>query len=237
MKSNILPIFPPLLRGEKVPAHIDPFLKARAIADCDVDPGLIVWSDSDSMLRSSILLNPQMELQQALCASYVVMMGLADSLGALGPPELAVQFEWPNRIIINGAQCGQVRTAANVCDPEAEPNWLVIGIEIPFLPGDDKETGYNPESTTLYAEGCSSIRPIQLLESWSKHTLVWMNRFLDDGFQPVHDAWRSKCNQIGQVLEGYRSGIFVGLDDTGNLLCKKNGITEVYALHDLMEKF
>ena len=71
-------------------------------------------------------------MEEAIQAVYVAQIGLAESLGALAPPEVPVQFQWPDRIKVNGALCGSVRFAADVSDPKETPNWLVIGIVVPF---------------------------------------------------------------------------------------------------------
>lgn len=142
---------------------------------------------------------------------------------------------WPDRIKVNGALCGKLRFAAETDDADSHPNWLVVGIEIPFLSQVD-EPGKIPNQTTLYEEGCSEITPMALLESWAKHTLLWLTYYLDGGFERVHKEWRPRCDSIGENIEQPQPGTFVGLDETGRMLLRRDGMTHTLSLIDFMER-
>ena len=98
-----------------------------------------------------------------------------------------------------------------------------------------KEAGENPNETVLCNEGCIDITPSSLLESWSRHTLVWLNRFLDEGLSPVHRAWGEKCDNIGKTLSNPFNGKFMGLDEEANMILKTSRETIVNKLSDYME--
>ncbi len=228
------PQFPPLLTGEAVPRHIDPFDKAVSRAIAGVDSGTIFYSEASDNLRAALVLAPETPLEEAIQAVYVAQIGLAESLGALAPPEVPVHFQWPDRIKVNGAVCGGVRFAADVSDPKAQPKWLVIGIHVPFLPASD-EPGKNPDQTCLYEEGCANITPMALLESWSRHTLLWLTYFLESGFERVHNEWRPRCDTLGERIERPRPGLFVGLDEKGRMLLRQDVMTETVSLIEFAE--
>lgn len=228
------PQFPPLLTGEAVPRHTDPFDKAVSRAIAGVDSGTVFYSEQADTLRAALVLAPETPLEEAIQAVYVAQIGLAESLGALAPPEVPVQFQWPDRIKVNGALCGSVRFAADVSDPKECPNWLVIGIDVPFIPKTD-QPGENPDETCLYEEGCIEITPMALLESWSRHTLLWLTYFLDSGFQRVHNEWRPRCDTLGKMIEVPRPGIFVGLDEKGRMLLRQDVMTETLSLIEFAE--
>lgn len=226
------PSFPPLLSGEEAPAGTDPFDKAIAAALIGCDPGLVVWARRADALSAAMVLAPECKLREAIAISFAPAIGLVDSLGSLGPPEVAVHHVWPGSFKINGADCGTLRAAASTSDPEAEPDWLVIALDIPFLP--TSEGGEDPTKTCLFNEGCAEITPLQLLESWSRHTLVWINRWLDDGIAPLHAAWRGRAWQIGEELPD-GSGIFMGLDEDGGMLVKTGEHTRARPLTEMLE--
>ncbi|NMT63193.1 biotin/lipoate--protein ligase family protein [Marinobacter orientalis] len=228
------PQFPPLFSGEAVPKHTDPFDKAVSQAIAGVDSGTIFYSEAADTLRAALVLAPETPLEEAIQAVYVAQIGLAESLGALAPPEVPVHFQWPDRIKINGAVCGGVRFAADVSDPKAYPGWLVIGIDVPFIPASD-EPGKNPNKTCLLEEGCGEIEPMALLESWSKHTLLWLNYFMDSGFERVHNEWRPRCDTLGKEIDQPASGIFVGLDEKGRMLLRQGPMTETVSLIEFAE--
>lgn len=229
------PTFPPLLRGEAVPQHSDPFAKAQSMALSGADPGLVCWSEDEAAMRAAITFAPEMPLQDAVGVSFAVAIGFCDSLGALAPPEVGVHFVWPNGFKVNGARCGHMRVAASTQDPEAEPDWLAVAIDVPILPAKDNEPGETPNETALIEEGCAGITSTALIESWSRHTLVWINRFLDDGFAPLHKDWCGRCDEIGEDIATPEPGTFVGLDEKGGMLLRDGAETRVIPLTRILE--
>ena len=227
------PTFPPLLTGEEAPAGADPFDKSVAAALTGCDAGLLVWSRRADALSAAVVLAPECPLEQAIGISFAVSVGLVDALGALAPPEVAVHHVWPGAFKVNGADCGALRAAASTSDPSVEPDWLVIGIEMPFLP--TGEGGEDPTRTCLFNEGCAEVTPQQLLESWSRHMLVWINRWLDEGLAPLHAAWRERAWEMGEALPD-GSGNFMGLDELGGMLVKSGDGTIGRPLTDLLER-
>lgn len=226
------PSFPPLLRGAEVPAGQDVAAKAVAEASLGADPGLVVWRCSPERLEAALLLAPQAPLGQAISVAFAVALGFGDALGALAPPEVAAHYEWPGVFRVNGARCGAMRAIADTGDAMAEPEWLVIALDVPFLP-EGAEPGETPDRTCLGEEGCVDITPERLLESWSRHTLVWINTWVTDGFPPLHEAWRARARGIGEDLPD--GGTVVGLDEWGGQLVRSGGETRVRPLTRLLE--
>ncbi|MEO1293566.1 MAG: biotin/lipoate--protein ligase family protein [Pseudomonadota bacterium] len=223
------PVFPPLLSGERVPEGVDPMDKAVIAAEAGVDAGTIFWSPRADQLRAALVLAPEAPLRDAMAMVAVVANGLADALGALAPPEVAVTFDWPGQIKINGAHAGVLTAEASSTDPDGEPHWLVIGVTIQLAPMLD-EPGRDPRVTALVEEGCAGLTALALLESWSRHTLVWINRWLEDGFRPVHDAWIGRVDGRGEFVRlrsngSLAEGLFLGLDDLGGMLLKSEAET------------
>lgn len=231
------PSFPPLLTGEQAPAGVDPFDKAVASALVGCEPGLVVWSARPDTLSAALVLTPEQPLADAISILFAPAIGFVDALGALGPPEVAIHHVWPGGFRVNGALCGGLRVAASTTDPAVEPGWLVIGIDVPFLPTGDgmDEDITDPDRTCLYNEGCAEITPQQLLESWSRHTLVWINRWLDDGLEPLHTAWRGRAWGMGEDLPD-GTGTFMGLDEKGGMLVKDAGATQLRPLTDILDR-
>ena len=233
--QTLVPEFPPLLKGVAVLGDQDPFTAAVASSRGGGDPAMVFWSGDAAALRLAITLAPDRPLAEAMGALFAVQLGLNDALGALAPPELPVHFGWPDRLRVNGAFCGRFRAEAATIDPEAEPDWLVIGVEVPILPLGGLEPGANPNATTLSEEGCGDLSSFALIEGWSRHTLLWLHRFMDEGMQPLHEAWRGKCDDIGKEITWPRRGTFAGLDDKGGMLLQQGGKTELIPLTDILE--
>ncbi|MDJ1007061.1 MAG: DUF4444 domain-containing protein [Paracoccaceae bacterium] len=228
------PAFPPLLTGVPLAPRLDPFEKAVAVAMTEeIDAGTVYYAEDDGAFRTAIVLVPETPLSEAAGALFAVSLGLADALGALAPPEVAVQFDWPATVKVNGAAAGALRMAASTDEPGAVPDWLVIGAELAVtpLPGDP---GARPGRTALHEEGCIDITTPALIESWSRHMLVWIHRFVEDGLGPLHAEWRGKCDRIGEEVTEPAPGTFVGLDENGGMLLRSGPETRVIPLTTLL---
>ena len=233
------PVLPPLLRGEAAPG--DPFPVAVARARAGADPGLIVHRVRPDRLAAALVLAPEAPLGQAMAMVFAVANGFADAFGAQAPSEVAAQFDWPATIRINGARCGGLRAAASTAEPAAEPDWLVIGLDLPFFAPAEAEPGDTPDTTTLWEEGCTEIEPMSLLESWSRHTLVWIHEWLEGGMPRLHEMWCGRAFSIGkdveQILGGQsHAGHFLGLDEAGGMLLKSGGETRLLPLTLMLEE-
>lgn len=227
------PSFPPLFRGEEAARGLDPMARAIAQASLGTDPGLIVWRADSGVLSAALVLAPEEPLGSAMGAVLAAALGLGDALGALAPPEVAVHYDWPGGLRVNGGRCGAIRAAASTADPAAEPDWLVVGFEIRFLPLSEDAPGEDPDRTALVMEGCGEVEPVQLLESWSRHTLSWINRLGDDGLAPLHRDWCGRAWGIGEELPG--GGLFLGLDEHGGQLVRTAEGTVLRPLTEMLE--
>ncbi|QIE55611.1 DUF4444 domain-containing protein [Pikeienuella piscinae] len=228
--------FPPLLRGETAP---DPFRHAVAAAQQGADPGLIAHNESDEKLAAALILAPECALEDAMAMVFACGLGFSDALGALAPPELAAHLAWPDGLWVNGARCGGFRAAASTIDPEAEPAWLVIGVEVPLAPIEG-EPGRAPNRTSLHEEGCGDIPAPRLIESWSRHMLVWINYWLDDGMARLHAEWRARAWRLGKQvsfsLKGTaQTGDFIGIDERGGMLLRDGAATRLIPLTAMLE--
>jgi biotin-(acetyl-CoA carboxylase) ligase len=240
-----LPVFPPLLSGRAVEAGASAFADAsRAAASGAAAAGELFWSKAVDRLDLAVVLEPEVEEARALQVHFVLMVACGDAVGAIGPPELALQYRWPTAILANGAQVGRARVALPAAsEPAAAPAWMVAGVEMAMLGEPNRpEPGLLPEQTTLWDEGCGDMDPVSLVESISRHFLAWLNIWQDDGFGPVHEAWLARCEERGGELAldhaGKRhQGRFLGLDEDGNLLLQSGQGTTTLDFAVAVERF
>ena len=229
------PSFPPLFSGLAVEGQVDPFDKACAEAARGCDAGLVVHDLGANLLRAALVFAPDVELVDAMAMLPLCGVGFQNALGALGPPEVAVHLEWAGGLRINGASCGTLRVAASSSNPKAEPDWMVIGLELPLWPETDTP-GDIPEQTALYAEGCADVNAMELLESWVKHTLVGINTWTEDGVKALHKDWRGLSHGIGEVITMNEiSGTFLGVDEQFGMLVRAADTTHLVPLTYLLE--
>lgn len=226
--------FPPLFTGEAVSGTTDPFEKACAKAMIGCDGGLLVHSVTPDQMRAAIVFAPETPLEQAMVALITCGVGFQNAMGALAPPEVSVHLGWQGDIYVNGGRAGRLRVAASGTDPAAEPDWLVVGLEIDLLPQSNGETGERPNETCLFMEGCGDVSPIRLLEAWSRHTLVWLNEVENDGPRALHGQWSGLAKGLGEeitlAVTETPTGTFVGIDEQFGMLLKNGSETQLIPL-------
>jgi len=84
----------------------------------------------------------------------------------------------------------------------------------------------NPEPeefNSVRASGATEVTTAQILEDFAKYFLSWINRWAEDGFEPIGRQWQIRADGIGDELElrlGDRllRGSFVNLDEQGRLV-------------------
>ena len=233
------PIFPPLLIGEAATGHIDPFDKAISMATLGCDAGTIVHKITPDYLRAAFIFAPEVTLNKASAMMIACGIGYSNALGALAPPEVAVHLDWHGGILVNGATCGALKIASSHNVPNVIPDWFVVGLTIPLIPPNDDGGGHTPDQTSLFQEGCIEVEPVRLLESWSRHSLVWINRWSDEGSEPLHAEWRTMAHGIGEDITTDLNGddvtgSFMGIDEDFGMLIRTDKTTHIKPLSDLL---
>jgi biotin-(acetyl-CoA carboxylase) ligase len=217
-------------------AGADPFEVAQIEARQGCDAGLVCYDIQPERLRAAMVFAPEVPLREAAIMLPLCGVGFQNALGALAPPEVSLHLEWSGAVRLNGAVCGHLRLAAEPSDPAAVPDWLVVGLEL-ALWDPTEETGLTPEITTLYAEGCSEVDPSLLIEAWVRHTLVWLNRWLDDGVRPLFAEWKGLAHGLNEQTQlDTREGVFLGVDESFGMLLKSGGETVIIPLTDLLKE-
>lgn len=221
--------FPPLMTGEAAGPGQDPLDLACQKAELGVDAGLVVYDLGTDVLRAALVLAPEVPLAKAMAMLPVCGLGFQNALGALAPPEVAVHLDWDGGLLINGARCGRLRVAASTDAPDAQPDWLVVGLDLPLWPAGDG--GDTPDQTALYAEGCADVAAPRLLESWTRHCLHWINRWDEGELKALHAEWRGLAHGIGEDRQqAGQSGTFLGVDEDFGMLLRDDTTTHLIPL-------
>lgn len=222
------PTFPPLLRGIALDGGDRPFERACAAArDGTGHGGDVFWARSVSDFELAIALEPEVAASRSLQMMLALMVAFGDAFGSIGPPEIGLFYRWPGGLVVNGALVGDVCAALpRGTEAGEEPDWLIVGLNVRMKRRSlDAEPGHDLENTTLEDEGCADLTLTGLVESVSRHFLVWVHTWQEDGFGPVHDAWMARAEGHREEISvshagGRYEGRFVGIDDEGSMLLK-----------------
>lgn len=222
------PSFPPLFRGREAG---DPLGEARRLAAEGCDGGTVLYHLADGDLAAATIFAPDVPLARAAEMIPVAAIGLRDALGALAPPEVAIRLDWDGAIRVNGGIAGLLGCHAATRDPAAVPDWLIITLRVDFLPASD-DAGDTPERTALHAEGCGEVTPAALLEAWTRHTLLWINQWMDGERRVLFRQYTGLVHGLGAhaVFTG-QSGEFTGVDEDFSALLQGLGGTTAVPLH------
>jgi biotin-(acetyl-CoA carboxylase) ligase len=225
------PQLPPLLTPLEVEKGRDVQAKAVSVA-AKGEVGVVCYSADADNLRMAITLAPEVTPLEAVQMHFVLMIALGDSIGALAPPEVAVTYRFPGAILLNRGYAGWCGIEIDeTADEKGCPGWMIVHAQL-ALRGEltAGETGEIPDETSLSEEGGSYISRTRLLESVCRHFLVWLNRWDDEGFRPVHDMWKSRLDGTSATVEP--SLEWMGLDGDGAGLARRDGAPVSLSLLD-----
>lgn len=180
--------------------------------DVVVAPGLAIAS-------MGLVLEPEVDARKARQMGPLAMVAIADGLGALLPPKVAIEHRWPGTILLNGGSAAAVRLAMPDGGEDAVPDWMVLGMEIRLaFPASDIEPGAMASSTCLAEEGGAELLAGDILSCVSAHILTWLDIWQSDGFGSVARAWLFRAEGQGAPVvlgrgDTRRPGRVLGLDD------------------------
>lgn len=222
--------FPPLLTGHAFPATEPPMRVAcEGAAAGRFGAGDVIWSLEEAHAGAAIVLEPDVPLTRALEMVPLGVVAAGDCLAALAPPKVGITFGWPGLIYANDGAVAQVSVAVDrAATEDTVPGWLALGLEVRLTqrPG-EPEPGHDPSVTTMSEEGCPELTAEQLIESYSRHFLTWLDTWNTEGFAPIHNAWEQRADRRERSYADAGggagvSGAFVGLDEHGNLVLRRD---------------
>ena len=173
------------------------------------------WHSPDEGLYVSLILEPEFARADfgQIALVGVVSMGLAFAEQVVPMTDLA--YRWPNDILLSG-----VKVAGLWLDADEHNDWLVLSVAV--------NVGRAPE--TVIDAGCvqveggnPDITPTSLLENYARHFLHWLNRWAEEGMDPILGQFRNRHAQPGTAMmvrldsEEVIAGPLIGLDETGAL--------------------
>lgn len=243
------PDFPPLIRGFAVDAGEDPVHIALDKAESGaLGAGDLLWSRSTENAALAIILEPEVSAEHALCMVPLAMVALADSLGAIGPPNMPITFDWPKTILANGAVVGSVDMHFSPLAGRRDiAPYAVLSLTLDIMwnadPTDSKrqpaiEPGQNLMRTVLHEEGAGDLDRTMIIESWARHFTTWVDTWEQDGFKPVHENWLFKAHYRNEQViiptaRADETGFLLGMDENGGLLVKQDTSMRIFSLGDI----
>lgn len=201
--------------------------EARRAAERGDGHGTVVWANEQTAgrgrrgrswvspagnLHCSFLVDPGPDQSQSAQLVFVAAIAVRDALAEL-VPAAGTSVKWPNDILCGG------RKIVGMLLERAGP-LVVLGIGVNVLHAPDP---------ALYPATClrklGSLAEAQdVLVGLCGHLGVWYDRWRDEGFGPIREAWLARAVGVGgpvtvRLADGASlEGRFAGLDPAGALL-------------------
>jgi len=182
------------------------------------------WKSPKGNLYTSLILRPDVPINEAAQLSFVAALAVYDALGNIGPAGHQIHCKWPNDILLNEKKVAGILLESEGGSVDRPADWIILGMGL--------NVEWHPENTDFPA---TSLRfetftntVEDVLVAYSKSFLSWTNRWLNDGFSPIRQNWLQRCMGRGEAIEvrletQTLTGIFKGMAEDGALILEENG--------------
>lgn len=191
------------------------------------------WSSPAGNLYTSLILRPDVPARDAAQLSFVAALALFDALGTLSEPGHQVHLKWPNDVLLQEKKVAGLLLESE-SSGDATPEWIIVGMGL--------NVGWHPEDTDFPATSLRfehwSTTVEEALQAYARSFMLWANRWLDEGFDPVRKNWLWRAMGVGEAIEvrletQTLNGVFKDLDADGALVLEQDGETRRIAAGDV----
>lgn len=178
------------------------------------------WYSPPGNLHCALILRPEFPNDRSGQLAYVAALSAGSALAGLLSPMTGLRYRWPTDILINELRAGQIMLATSGADSDPH-EWLTVGVMINVAqhpPNPEPE-----EFNSVHASGAPEVTQAQVLDDFARYFLNWINRWAEDGFEPIARQWKMRADGIGEDTDlhiGDRRlrGTFVNVDEQGRLV-------------------
>ncbi len=183
---------------------------ARSIADRD-GAATLVWVRRFDLAEFALVLEPEEPLANARRAFCLGMEALARALSSQAPPEMAISFDWPDGIRVDGVLVGGARLAwPDGAAEDAVPDWLIFSsmIRLSVMRGGD--AGFRPLAGGLEELGFEAPDAGTLIEGFARYMMSGWHDWQIRGFDTVAERY------LARLPDEHRMG--ASLSEKGDLI-------------------
>lgn len=180
------------------------------------------WQSFSGNLHASILLRPACSMRAASQLSLLAGVALCDVLAAHGPDDLALRLKWPNDVLIGGAKVAGI-LLESAAGKDGLVDHVIIGLGMNVTRTPD---GLDYPVSSLAEEGLPSLSPEAWLRAFAARLAIRLDRWREDGFADVREAWRDRSYGLGERIrlrldQDQIEGRFVDLTEEGAILIQR----------------
>ena len=192
------------------------------------------WQSPTGNLYTSLILRPEVSLQDAAQLGFVASLAVYDALGNICSAGHQVHCKWPNDVLLNEKKVAGILMESQGGSGDKPPDWIILGmgLNVAWHPNDTEFP-----ATSLRFEGWS-ITLDEMITAYTKSFLSWTSRWLEDGFAPIRKEWIWRCKGMGEQIEVRLEnetliGIFEDMEEDGALRLNVDGKTQRITAGDI----
>lgn len=206
--------------------------RARQLAEGGAAEGTVIIADRQSAgkgrlgrrwespsavnLYCSILLRPQIPVQQAPQLTFLSAVAVAETLQKLY--HLDAKVKWPNDVLIDGRK---IAGLLNEMSAETEQiHFVILGIGVNLnMSREQFPDELNYPATSVLLETGETVERVIFIREFLQRLDGYYGEFLQEGFVPIRRRWEALCDMMNlRVRVDQRlQGTVVGLDSDGAL--------------------
>jgi BirA family biotin operon repressor/biotin-[acetyl-CoA-carboxylase] ligase len=206
--------------------------RARQLAEEDAAEGTVVLADRQSAgkgrlgrrwespsavnMYCSILLRPQIPVQQAPQLTFLSAVAVAETLNQLY--KLPAKVKWPNDVLVNGKK---IAGLLNEMNAETEQiHFVILGIGVNLnMTAEQFPEELNYPATSVLLETGTAIDRVEFVRQFLQRLDGYYGEFLEEGFTPIRRRWEGLCDMMNLrvLVDQGMQGTVVGLDTDGAL--------------------
>lgn len=154
------------------------------------------WASPPGNLYCSLVLRPDCPLKRAPELSFLAALAVGGALGGLVPPLTDLRYKWPNDVLLNDRKVSGI-LLESAAQADGTLDFLVLGVGVNIV-GSPKDAAF--PASSVREEGGEAVEVADVLESFARHFMAWTDRWLDEGFAPVREAWLKRAWRLGERL-------------------------------------
>jgi BirA family biotin operon repressor/biotin-[acetyl-CoA-carboxylase] ligase len=170
------------------------------------------WVSQPRNLYATLLLSPEGPVEHRAQLSLVAGVAAAEAIAAFADN---VALKWPNDVLVGGE-----KVAGLLLESFGSAVAIGFGINLAHAPQGTEFPATSIAALTKAPEPDHALR--ELARQWDAWYDIWRRQ----GFAPVRIAWLARAHGLGEALrvrlsDGEMTGTFVGLDNDGALLLRR----------------
>lgn len=188
------------------------------------------WYSPAQGLYLSLILEPEFAPEATGQMALIGLLSMGVAIAEAVVPMTDLRYRWPNDLLLSGSKVCGVGLRQDLTE-----GWLVLGVSV----------NVGEEPAEVIDGGCVQIEggnaelaPSELLQGFARQFLHWINRWDEEGLEPILSAMRGRWGSPGESvlveLEGNRilAGAFQDVGAEGQLVLETDTEVQTVSLND-----